>query len=92
MCYTYYRNFNKGDHQMKNINELGLQSQSFIGKLPYLSPYTTKQGTYYKFTGYHANGGTMDDMIPEGYTCIKMFQVWSEIKRTSINVMMIKSK
>lgn len=75
---------------MKNINELGLQSQSFIGSIPYLTPYNTKQGVYYKFTGYHANGGTIEDMVPKGYTCIKMFQVWSEIKRTSINVMMLK--
>jgi len=77
---------------MKNYNELGLQSQSFIGSLPYLSPTTFKQGTYYKFTGYHSEGKTMQDMIPKGFELVGGFQVWNDIKHTTINIMMLKAK
>lgn len=75
---------------MINFNDLGLQSQNFINNIPYTSVYETSQGTYYKFTGYHANGKNIKEMTPKGYKCFKMMQVWSEIKHTTINVMMLK--
>lgn len=74
---------------MKNINELSQASKRFLNSLDYGINESPKH-IYYKFTGYHANGKTIDDMIPNGYKCLKVMQVWSEIKRTSINVMLIE--
>lgn len=74
---------------MKNINELPKTARSFLDSLNYGLNESSK-GIYYKFTGYHANGKKVEEMIPEGFKMVKFMQVWSEIKRTSINVMMIE--
>jgi len=52
----------------------------------------TNKAIYYKFTGYHANGKTVEDMTPEGYKCLKFGHKWSEIKRTNIYIMILEKE
>jgi len=34
----------------------------------------------------------MQDMIPKGFELVGGFQVWNDIKHTTINIMMLKAK
>lgn len=74
---------------MKNINELSKGARDYLNSLDYGINETSK-GTILKFTGYHAQGKKMIEMVPEGYQFVKATQVWSEIKRTTINLIVIK--
>lgn len=52
----------------------------------------TNKGTYYKFTGYHANGKQLEEMTPEGYKCTKIASKYNNIKKTNIYIMLLELK
>ena len=76
---------------MKNKNELSASVKRFLDSLNYGINETSK-GIYFKFTGYHANGKNLKEMMPQGYKCLKVMQVWDQLAYTTINVMLLEQK